>query len=143
MAEVWKPVPSLPGVLASDEGRILLPPRHAPLPNGGYRIYTPVPTFGSVTRSRKDAQHSYRGLLSSEFGNIKVHQAVCEAFHGPKPFPKAVVIHRDEDGHNNRPGNLKWGTQKENLNMPKFKAWLRSPERNARIAEGKAKKRAA
>jgi len=45
----------------------------------------------------------------------KVHQLVCEAFHGPKPFEKAVVIHIDEDAHNNRPENLMWGTQKENL----------------------------
>jgi hypothetical protein len=73
----------------------------------------------------------------------KVHQLVCEAFHGPKPFSTAVVIHLDEDGHNNRPENLKWGTQKENLNMPKYKAWQRSPERNARIAEGKRRKREA
>lgn len=63
----------------------------------------------------------------------KVHQLVCEAFHGPKPFPEAVVIHLDENAHNNRPGNLKWGTQKENLNMPKFKAWLRSEARNDNI----------
>ncbi|WP_413716185.1 HNH endonuclease signature motif containing protein [Sphingobium sp. B1D7B] len=75
----------------------------------------------------------------SPFGNIKIHQAVCEAFHGPKPFPRAVVIHLDEDAHNNRPENLKWGTQKENLNMPKFKAWQRSPERCAAIKEGKRK----
>ena len=75
--------------------------------------------------------------MSMFFGNIKIHQAVCEAFHGPKPFPEAVVIHLDEDGHNNRPENLKWGTQKENLNMPKFKAWQRTPERIARIKEGK------
>ncbi|QDP54003.1 MAG: putative uncharacterized HNH endonuclease [Prokaryotic dsDNA virus sp.] len=52
----------------------------------------------------------------------KVHQLVCEAFHGPKPFETAVVIHKDEDALNNRPENLKWGTQKENLNAPKFKA---------------------
>ncbi len=54
---------------------------------------------------------------------FKIAQLVCEAFHGPKPFPKAVTIHLDEDPSNNVPDNLKWGTQKENLNMPKFKKW--------------------
>lgn len=125
MAEVWKPVPSLEGVLASSEGRILLPPRHAPLHHGGFRIYTPKPVRGVVTRASRSASHSYRGIYSKFFGNIKVHRAVCEAFHGPPPSADAVVIHIDENAHNNRPENLKWGTQKENLNMPKIKAYQR------------------
>lgn len=133
MAEVWKPVPSLPGVMASDEGRILLPPRHAPLPNGGVRLYLPRPVAGTIARAKKDAKHVYRNVASRIFGNIKVHQAVCEAFHGPKPFPEAVVIHRDEDGLNNRPENLRWGTQKENLNAPGFIAYCRSDERKAAL----------
>lgn len=141
MAEVWKPVPSLEGVLASSEGRIVLPPRQAPTCHGGFRRYLPEPTYGVETRANKNAAHSYRAINAKFFGNIKIHQAVCEAFHGPKPFPEAVVIHLDEDAHNNRPENLKWGTQKENLNMPKFKQYLRSEERNRRIREGK--KRAA
>lgn len=125
MAAQWKPVPSLRGVLASSEGEILFPPRNAPLHHGGYRIYIPKPTKGVVQRSRKLAQHSYRGTWSTEHRNIKVHRAVCEAFHGPPPFPGAVVIHIDEDAHNNRPENLKWGTQKENLNAPGFIAYCK------------------
>ena len=141
MAEVWKPVPSIPGLLASSEGRVLIPPCYAPLPNGGYRLYETRPVQGAVTKSTRDAAHSYRGLYWKKHGNVKVHRAVCEAFHGPAPFDGAVVIHIDEDAHNNCPDNLKWGTQKENLNAPKFKAWQRSPERNAAIAEGKRRKR--
>lgn len=148
--EIWKPVPSEPGVLASSWGRILLPPRHAPLPNGGYRTYLPEPTYGVTSRAGKGAIHELRIVMvkrvDGEGGRQKprkVHQLVCEAFHGPKPFPEAVVIHRDEDGHNNEPGNLKWGTQKENLNMPKYKAWLRSPERASVLIEANAKRRAA
>lgn len=125
MAEVWKPVPSLPGVMASDEGRILLPPRYAPLPNGGYRLYTPKPTSGTETRACKEAAHVYRGVYAKFYGNIKVHRAVCEAFHGPPPFDGAVVIHIDENALNNDPENLKWGTQKENLNMPKIREYQR------------------
>jgi hypothetical protein len=123
VAEIWKPVPSYTGVMASDEGRILLPPRHAALPNGGVRLYLPKPTAGVITRASKEAKHVYRNYWTREFGNIKVHQAVCEAFHGPKPFGAAVVIHNDEDGLNNRPENLRWGTQKENLNAPGFRAY--------------------
>jgi hypothetical protein len=130
MAEIWKNVPSLPGVLASSEGRILLPPRYAPVNHGGYRAYLPEPTSGVVCRASKTAAHQYLNYWTRYFGNIKVHQAVCEAFHGPKPFEKAVVIHLDENALNNRPENLKWGTQKENLNAPGFREQCRQ-----RVAE--------
>lgn len=144
MAETWKPVPSYPGLLASSEGRLLLPPRYAPLPNGGYRLYVPEPVAGSVTRATKTAAHTYRGIYSKAFGNIKVHRAVCEAFHGPAPFAGAVVIHLDEDAHNNDPANLKWGTQKENLNAPGFKEYCRSRTgENSARAKWTAKRKAA
>jgi len=137
MDEIWRPVPSLEGVTASNIGRIKLPDRTAPMPHGGIREYHPKPTFGAVTRASKTARHSYRGIYSKFHGNIKIHKAVCEAFHGPKPFEKAVVIHLDENAHNNRPENLKWGTQKENLNMQGIKAWHRSDERKALLKRKK------
>jgi hypothetical protein len=56
----------------------------------------------------------------------KVHRAVCEAFNGPPPFERAVVMHLDEDSFNNMPENLRWGTQKENLS-----AFLFRTERSA------------
>lgn len=131
--EIWKPVPSEPGVLASSWGRVVQAPSYAPLPNGGYRSYLPEPTHGAVCKSKKDAEHEYRIVMLKRCDGKggrqkprKVHQLVCEAFHGPKPFPKAVVLHRDEDGLNNREGNLRWGTQLENMNAPGFIAYCRS-----------------
>jgi len=126
MEEIWKPVPSKPGVLASSLGRILLPKRTAQMPHGGVRSYTPKPTVGAITRASKTARHEYRGLCNRFYGNMKVHRLVCEAFHGPPPFDRAVVIHLDENALNNDPSNLRWGTQKENLNMPKFLEYCRS-----------------
>lgn len=96
------------------------------MPNGGEREYKPKPTYGTRTKASKAARHIYMGHYAKFFGNMKVHRLVCEAFHGPPPFPRAVVIHKDECGTNNRPENLKWGTQKENLNMPGFIAYCRS-----------------
>lgn len=128
MGEIWKPVPSEPGVLASTLGRILLAPRYAPLPNGGFRLYQPEPRYGQIGREHPLAAHSYRIIRVYRKGKgkrqftRKVHQLICEAFHGAKPFEKAVVIHIDEDAHNNRPENLRWGTQKENLNAPGYRA---------------------
>lgn len=123
MDEVWKSVPSLPGVQASSLGRLLFPPRNSLMPKGGMRAYTPAPTYGYRRKSHKKAKHVYMGVYYREYGNIKVHQAVCEAFHGPRPDKSSVVIHLDEDALNNKPENLRWGTQKENLNMTKIKEY--------------------
>lgn len=52
-------------------------------------------------------------------GNIRVHQVVCTAFHGPEPEPHMVVDHKDTNRCNNRPENLQWLTRLENaLNNP-------------------------
>jgi hypothetical protein len=124
--EIWRPVPSEPGIHASSWGRVLQAPVYAPLPKGGYRLYTPAPRYGQVSRSHKNAAHEYRHIMVRRHGHgprqqpRKVHQLVCEAFHGPKPFDGAVVIHLDENALNNRPENLRWGTQKENLNAPGY-----------------------
>ena len=59
-------------------------------------------------------------IFNKKFGNIKIHRLVCEAFHGIAPFDRAVVL------LNNRPENLRWGTQKENLNMPNFIKYCKS-----------------
>lgn len=118
--EVWKEVPSYPDFLASNMGRILKKPFSYPMPKGGIRNMTPQPTYGYVRKASKSASHQYMGAYFRGNGNVKVHQLVCEAFHGVKPYTGAVVIHIDEDATNNAPNNLRWGTQKENLNMPRF-----------------------
>lgn len=46
--------------------------------------------------------------------NRSVHVIICETFHGPRP-QMAVVRHIDGDGFNNTPGNVCWGTSKENI----------------------------
>lgn len=120
LTEEWVPSLSYPDILVSSLGRIKLPDREASMPNGGTRTYKPRPTYGIKTKSSKNAKHTYMNVSTRYYGNIKIHQLVCEAFHGPRPFLKAVVIHQDEDATNNHKDNLRWGTQKENLNMPKF-----------------------
>lgn len=46
--------------------------------------------------------------------NIKIHIAVCEAFHGPRPSPSHMALHRDDIRANNREDNLYWGTREDN-----------------------------
>ena len=126
MEEEWRPVPSRPGIMASNHGFIMTPEVTITMPNGGVRTIKTKPRRGCVCRSNKNASHVYLNIQHSKYGTMKAHRLVCEAFHGPPPFPRAVVIHLDEDGTNNRADNLKWGTQKENLNMPKFLAYCSS-----------------
>lgn len=113
--EVWKDVPSFPDVMASNWGRVWLKPmpNTKTMPSYGVEEKKATGRPGAPKRRIKSFKRLKRTL--------KVHQLVCEAFHGTKPFDSAIVIHIDENPSNNRPENLKWGTQKENLNMPKAK----------------------
>lgn len=47
--------------------------------------------------------------------SVMLHQLVAELFIGPCPVGKDRVLHDDGNPANNRVGNLKWGTQKENM----------------------------
>lgn len=125
----WKPIPSIPGAKANDLGQVLFPPATAKMPNGGERVYKTKPVFGIKRRAKKTARHEYYGIFYRG-KNYKTHRLVCEAFHGPPPFEGAVVIHLNENALDNRPSNLKWGTQKENLNMPGFVHYCKTRDRS-------------
>jgi hypothetical protein len=132
--EVWKPVPSLPGFHASSMGRIKVDPYQQPLPKGGFRVREVAATYGMETKGRM--------LVVIRRKSYRVHVLVAEAWHGPRPAGM-VVMHMDEDFRNNKPSNLQYGTQKENLNHPKFLEYCRSRtgENNPRI-KGRLKKAA-
>lgn len=124
--EVWKVVPSHPQIEASSLGRIRRKVASCPMPNGGTRTYHGLPTFGckAATSGLAGFRMIYR--YKSLAKTFKVHRLVCEAFHGPSPFRGAVVMHLDDDPANNRPENLKWATQKENLNTRQFIRYCKS-----------------
>ncbi len=107
-AEVWRDIPSLPAYQASSLGRVMCKPYKAA--NG--RTYGGKPHFG--------IPHEGRPTLMYKRKNYRISRLVCEAFHGPAPFEGAVAMHADDDHTNNAEGNLQWGTQKQNLNAPKF-----------------------
>lgn len=98
--ELWKEIPSFPGFLASNHGRIK---------NGkNNRIHTQW-LNGTEGRVRY-----WRVRVASY--NILVHRLVCEAFHGSPPFQGALCAHNDGDGLNNDPANLRWATARQNSN---------------------------
>jgi len=118
--EEWKLVPSAPDLEASSSGRIRVTVRRVPMPNGGCRTYGGKPTKGQWAKNERRYVYARRGHKTR-----KVAQLVCEAFNGPKPFANAVVMHDNENPRDNRPSNLKWGTQKANLNYPGFIAYCK------------------
>ena len=123
--EEWRDVPSVPGVMASSWGRFRLPTTTARLPyGGGTRTYTTKPRYGVWAVGPGGGRYIFR--WSKMRKTFKVARLVCEAFHGPAPFSGAVVMHKNENSRNNTPGNLEWGTQKQNLNAPGFLDYCRA-----------------
>lgn len=116
--ETWRPVPSLQGLIASSLGRLMVVPYQGKAPRGGHRAYGGEPTLGQWDGKR--FLYPFRGKT------YKAHRLVCEAFNGAPPAGKPVCMHLDENAANNLPGNLAWGSQKENLNAPGFIAYCRS-----------------
>ena len=116
--EVWRTSPSLPEYEVSSWGRVRRKPFQGPMPKEGYRWYGGKAFYG---------QDSGEGRMIFVYKNktYKVHQLVCEAFNGPRKEGQ-VCMHLDENYKNNKPENLKWGTQKENLNAPGFIEYCKS-----------------
>ena len=104
-------IPSLPEYVAFPDGTLMR------LPHGPKNRYGGKRVRGSWDGSRYIKV--FRGRT------YKVARLICEAYHGPAPFPGAVCMHLDEDARNNTPDNLRWGTQRENLNAPGFREYAR------------------
>ena len=116
--EVWRLVPSAPQFLASSEGRVMVVPYWAPMPNGqGFRSYGGEPYFGVWSRD------DVRFIIVHKGTSYKVSRLVCEAFNGAPPHDRPYCLHDDGNPSNNRAKNLYWGTQKESLNKPNFIAY--------------------
>jgi hypothetical protein len=102
MSATWKPCPGYEGIYAvSDQGRVM---RVAPGKGTRVgRILSPV------------IDHYGYPFVNLSHRPKKLHQLVCEAFHGPRPSLRHGVAHADGNPRNNRAGNLRWATQRENL----------------------------
>jgi hypothetical protein len=92
-------------------------PKLGATPNGGVRQYGAIARRGSWDGSRY--------IFRWQGKTYRVARLVCEAFNGPAADDD-VCMHIDENSRNNVPGNLKWGTQKENLNAPGFIEYCKS-----------------
>lgn len=133
--EIWRDSPSCPRLQVSNLGRVMTKVHYKPMPHGGLRKYGGFPYDGVWSKRDK------RMIIGVRGKTYKVARLVAEAFLGPPPFPRAVVMHLDENSRNNNVENLQWGTQKENLNAPGFLEYCRgrTGENNPCI-KGRAKK---
>jgi len=122
---ITKPIKQVEGAMANDRGEIKWPNSISSMPRGGVRKYETKWIRGTKTKASKTARHEYYKVFYKG-KNYKIHRLICEAFHGPPPDDKPIVIHINENALDNRPCNLKWGTQKENLNMPSFIEYCKS-----------------
>lgn len=106
MREVWKPIANFPGYDASSLGRVrswrynkgvLLVPR----------LLRPVPRDSGHLKVSISPDRTVRAKC------VYVHTLVMLAFRGPCP-PGYQCRHLNGDPADNRLGNLRWGTAKEN-----------------------------
>lgn len=98
-----RPVPSLPGYFASEDGRVL-----------SCRPWRGSTDMRELT-GRVDGG-GYRSIVTCVDGRRRarsVHSLVAEAFHGKRP-KGMEVRHLDGDPSNNAASNLRYGTRTEN-----------------------------
>lgn len=124
--ETWRPVPEREEILASSHGRVHRVRR------AETRGAKSKPTFGTLSRQpTANGEYVKRVVQWRGYGLLLVSRLVCAAFHGPAPFEGAVVMHLDDDPLNNRPENLRWATQRQNLNSASTKPMLDEHRRAA------------
>lgn len=124
-----KPVPGRPFLWAGEDGYIY---SELSFGNNGVKCRKGVEEYGGKgSRVRKlviryndgtNSSNPYGRIVYPAFEweycdshNLRVSRLVCASYHGPAPFEGAVVDHIDGNKHNNRPDNLEWVTQAENL----------------------------
>ncbi len=140
-AEEWRPVPpSLVGsqedIEASSWGRVRGKPYIWTTGTGGKVVRQIKPNYGSISKADK-AGNYFRLRIKIRGMTYKVHRLVCGAFHGEPPKASAPFLHADDNGLNNAQSNLSWGTQKDNLSAPRFRALMAERAAGRERASGK------
>jgi hypothetical protein len=117
--EEWRPISGWEGLYeVSNLGRVKSLPRAFPMHGG-------IKRTRELIRKLRLTHDGYPCLILSRGGRIgpgapgfyvmkRVHQLVCEAFHGPRPSVGHQVAHGDGVRTNNVATNLRWATPAEN-----------------------------
>ena len=116
MEEIWKAIPGYETHYeASNNGRVRSKERVVfDVKDGQKRRRVFKPRILSPNISAKHGRPSVMLSVQGETKRILVARLVCLAFHGLPPEGKTNVLHQNDDGMDNVPENLRWGTLKEN-----------------------------
>lgn len=95
----WYTIPGFDGFFANRRGQILNSDTGLETFGGRAGRYLKVSVFKSGATER-----------SLEY----VHNLVCRAFHG-LPMKGQVVLHLNDNRDDNKPSNLRWGSQSDNV----------------------------
>jgi hypothetical protein len=106
MNEEWRSIPSYPDYQVSSLGRVR---RATP-----YRS-TAVGRCLTLSEDKRTGHLVARMSIRGKLKGVGVHRLMAEAFHGPAPSPKHVAAHGDSNPKHNVPGNIRWATNKENM----------------------------
>lgn len=110
-AEEWRPVKSHPDRYeVSNLGRVRLRSRRATV--GPVSFWRKAKLLAQVPGGR--AKNYLRVHLYGPERFAFVHRLVAEAFLGDPPFPGAVILHKDDNGHDNQAEHLRYGDRDEN-----------------------------
>lgn len=116
VVEIWRPLAAYPGYAISNVGRVKSLPRTVSRAN---RWGTISPHRVRERILKPGRQKSGHLFVVMHIGDIeiqqRVHRLVMLEFGTPEPWAGAVVRHWDDDTENNQIGNLRWGTQTENM----------------------------
>lgn len=103
MPEAWREIPGFPRFIVSDRGNI--------------RVWRDNMAFPIQSRSDKDGYRIVTIWNRKRYYTKKVHRLVLEAFVGPCP-EGYVCDHINTVRDDNRLGNLRWVSQRDNCRNP-------------------------
>lgn len=115
--ETLKPVPGFPGYFANARGHVVSTKQGYARTLGGW--------------PDKDGYLKCNLWVDGKEKVCRTHVLVCTAWCGVRPSDAHEVRHLNGNRQDNRPGNLKWGTKKQNA---------RDRERHGTTAKGERNK---
>lgn len=101
--EVWKDISHYTGYQVSNHGRVRSCINNRYGPGTEWHFLKPIPN-----------RHGYQTVLLGRNSRKLVSRLVAEAFI-PNPDNLPIVRHMDDNPSNNHASNLRWGTQKDNM----------------------------
>lgn len=110
-SEIWKAIPGVEGYEVSDAGQIRSIPHIIQCSNGQRQQHG-----GQILRLRTDRKGYvyFTARIEGKRRNLFVHQVVLTVFTGPRPDGMEGCHFPDRCPSNNRVGNLRWDTRRNN-----------------------------